>query len=260
MHHFRRWATVGVLTVAGVALGAGIASAHVTVTPSEAAQGGYTTLTFRVPNESPTAGTVKVDITIPATTPIATVRYRAVPGWTAKAVTEKLPAPVKSADTELTEAVTSVTFTADSGTRIGPGEFAEFDLSVGPLPDIDAISFPVDQTYDDGSVVAWDQPTPADGTEPEHPAPTLTLTAGGADDHHDAGSSAATAASSAGPASTTGPTVTAPATTGPATTADPQSAESVAKSDTAARTLAVVGIVVGALGLLVGALRSTAEP
>ncbi len=233
-HRFKRWATITAVTVAGLAMGAGIASAHVTVNPSEAAQGGYTTLTFRVPNESPTAGTVKVQINIPATTPIASVRYRAVPGWTAKAVTEKLPAPVKSADTELTEAVTSVTFTADSGTRIGPGEFAEFDLSVGPLPDIAAISFPTDQTYDDGSVVTWDQPTPADGTEPEHPAPTLTLTTGGTDDHG-AGSSAA-------------------ATSGPAVTADPQSAESVAKSDSAARTLAVVGIVVGALGLLVGAL------
>lgn len=238
---FRRWAAVGLLTAAGVAAGAGIASAHVTVNPSEAAQGGYTTLTFRVPNESPTAGTVKVQINIPAATPIATVRYRAVPGWTAQAVTEKLPAPVRSADTELTEAVTSVTFTAESGTRIGPGEFAEFDLSVGPLPDIDAISFPIAQTYDDGTVVAWDQPTPADGTEPEHPAPTLTLTTGGADDHHDAGSSAATPAL--------------------AVTADPQSAESVAKSDTAARTLAVIGIVVGALGLLVGAfgLRRSRE-
>ena len=32
------------------------------------------------------------------------------------------------------EAVTSVTWTADPGTQIGPGEFAEFDISGGPGP------------------------------------------------------------------------------------------------------------------------------
>jgi Domain of unkown function (DUF1775) len=34
---------------------------------------------------------------------------------------------------------------------------------------------PATQTYSDGTVVKWDQLTPADGAEPERPAPELTL-------------------------------------------------------------------------------------
>ena len=74
-----------------------------------------------------------------------------------------------------------MTWTADPGTRIGPGEFADFPLSLGPLPEVDRLVLPAVQTYDDGEVVAWDQPPAADGAEPERPAPAVTLTpAGGA--------------------------------------------------------------------------------
>jgi periplasmic copper chaperone A len=232
----RRVAVVAALTLAGLAAGAGIASAHVTVTPSEASQGGYATLTFRVPNEEPSASTTKITITIPEATPLASVRYMNVPGWTAEAVTTDLKAPVTSGNTTLTKAITSVTFTAQAGNGIGAGQFAEFSLSVGPLPQIDSISFPTKQTYDDGTVVDWNEPMPPGAEEPEHPAPTLTLTAGG-DDHGAATTTAAAAV-----------------TTGPSVTADPQSAAAVEKSDSAARILGVVGIVVGAAGLLVGAI------
>ena len=244
----RRWAIVITLTVVGVGLGAGVASAHVTVSPSEATQGSYTTLTFRVPNESDTAGTVGLVITIPAETPIASVRFRDQPGWTAKAVVSQLPAPVTQGDVELTEAVSTVTFTADRGTAIGPGAFAEFALSAGPLPDIASISFPTTQVYDDGTEVVWDEPTPADGSEPEHPAPTVQLVAGSESGHdHDGASTSAPAASAE---STAGPAVTSAHESGHAA----DSPEAAAKSDTAARILAVLGLVVGALGLLVGAL------
>jgi len=173
--------TVGALAAAGLALGAGSADAHVTVDPSTAAPGSYSVLTFRVPNESTTAGTVGLSITLPTATPLASVRYRTVPGWTAKAVTGTLPKPVTEGKITITEPVTSVTFTAAAGARIAAGEFAEFDLSVGPLPDTASLSFPTAQRYDDGSVVNWSDPAPTAGTEePEHPAPTLTLSAAGA--------------------------------------------------------------------------------
>ena len=47
------------------------ASAHVTVNPSTATQGGFAKLTFRVPNEKATAGTVKLEVTFPENAPIA---------------------------------------------------------------------------------------------------------------------------------------------------------------------------------------------
>jgi hypothetical protein len=116
-----------------------------------------------------------------------------------------------------------VTFTAASGTRIGQGQFVDFPISLGPMPkDRDSVTFPAKQTYDNGEVVAWDQPTPADGSEPEHPAPTVKLLPASGDGHggHGGGDTPQAAATDSG--------------------------------DTAARWLGGAGLVVGALGLGVG--------
>ena len=83
------------------------------VNPSEAAAGSFTKLTFRVPNESPTAGTVGLTVTLPADHPIAYVSVKAVPGWTVVPTKTTLPAPVTEGDITIKEAVTSVTWTAD---------------------------------------------------------------------------------------------------------------------------------------------------
>ena len=80
------------------------------------------------------------------------------------------------------EAVTSVTFTAD-GAGLAPHEFAVFNLLLGPVPDVDSLTFGAVQTYADGEVVSWTDPIPADGEEPEHPAPVLTVSGATADGH-----------------------------------------------------------------------------
>jgi periplasmic copper chaperone A len=173
-----------VLTAAATAvlLGAAPAFAHVTAQPGEAEQGGYTVINMRVPNESDTAGTIKLEITLPAGHPITGVRTTPVPGWTATMATAPLTQPLEVHGRTITEAVRTVTWTAAPGTRIGPGEFVEFPLSLGPLPtDTDVLVIPAVQTYDDGEVVAWDQP-PTDGPESERPAPTVRLTPGEATD------------------------------------------------------------------------------
>jgi hypothetical protein len=72
----------------------------------------------------------------------------------------------------------AVTWTAEQGQGVAPGEFNEFALSVGPFPEGTApITLPVVQTYSDGTAVTWNEPTPASGDEPEHPVPTLKLAA-----------------------------------------------------------------------------------
>ena len=69
----------------------------------------------------------------------------------------------------VTEAVSSVTWTAD-GDGLPPQQFAEFQLSVGPFPDdVDQIVFPATQTYSDGEVVAWADPTVEGEDEPDAP-------------------------------------------------------------------------------------------
>jgi uncharacterized protein YcnI len=164
-------ASLAALTVVGAATAA---SAHVTANPKSAEQGSYTKVSFRVPNERDNASTTKIVVHLPVDHPLASVSVRPTPGWTVKAEKSKLPKPVKSHGGELTEAVTTITW---SGGEIEPGRFQEFDVSMGPLPtDTDQIMFKADQTYSDGEVVKW-QEEPAEGAaEPEHPAPTLKLT------------------------------------------------------------------------------------
>ena len=166
-------AVVGGLTLALAAP----AAAHVTVNPSTATPGGYGKFTFRVPNETDAADTTKLEVSLPADAPVASVSLKPIPGWTAVAVKSKLATPIKAHDTEITEAVSKITWTADAGAVIKPGQFQEFDVSLGPLPETGQMVFKALQTYSDGKIVRWIDEPSTDGTEAEHPAPVLKLVA-----------------------------------------------------------------------------------
>ncbi|WP_229076581.1 YcnI family protein [Actinoplanes sp. DH11] len=167
---------------AAVVLGVAVpAAAHVTVNPGDATQGGYAKVSFRVPNESDTASTTKLEINLPMESPVGSVSIKPVPGWTAVAEKSKLTTPVQVHGAEMTEAVSKITWTAAKGSEIKAGTFQEFDVSMGPLPQTEQMVFKALQTYSDGNIVRWiDEPT-TDGTEPELPAPVLKLTAAGAE-------------------------------------------------------------------------------
>jgi uncharacterized protein YcnI len=170
MSRTRRCAALALLAVAAAALPA---SAHVTVNPSTATKGGFAKLSFRVPTEKDDAGTTRLEVTFPAEHPLAFVSVRPHPGWTYSVTKARLATPITSDDGTVTEAVSKITWT---GGTIGPGQFDEFDVSVGPLPkDADEVVFKAVQGYSDGSVVRWiDLATPG-GAEPAHPAPVLHL-------------------------------------------------------------------------------------
>jgi uncharacterized protein YcnI len=178
--------------VAATALAVGVAlavpaaaQAHVTVSSDHAVQGGYAKLVFRVPNESGTASTTKLVITLPKDTPIPSIRTKPKPGWTATIATSTLAEPVKTGDATVTEVPATVTFTAAKGVAIAPGQFDEFELSGGPLPGkATQLAMPTAQYYSDGTVVNWDQPSADGKAEPEHPAPVLALTAATVTDRH----------------------------------------------------------------------------
>lgn len=175
-----------------VLLPAAAASAHVRVVPESTAAGGWTVLTFRVPNESPTSATTRVTVDLPTATPLSSVSTRPVAGWTATVEEGELPEPVDVGGATLTRAPVRVVWTAQ-GEGIGDGEFEEFELSVGPLPEAGTrLVLPAHQEYADGEVVDWDQVADGDA-EPDHPAPELTTTAAGeAHGSHDgAGATAA---------------------------------------------------------------------
>ena len=215
-----------VLAVAAVAVFAAPASAHVSVTPSEAEQGSFTVLTFRAPNERPDAGTVEIEVNMPEGVVIPFVSVKPVPGWEVEVERATLDEPVEAESGEITDVVSKVTWT---GGPIEPGQFQEFEISAGPLPDdVDQLVFPTLQTYEGGEVVRWIEETPESGEEPEHPAPTVTLEAGSGDAHGGGGDEAEEEAAA------------------PADDSD--------SDDSSSDTLAIVALVVGGVGVVLAGL------
>jgi uncharacterized protein YcnI len=161
--------------IAAVLAVAAPASAHVSVNPGEATQGGYTRVAFRAPTESDTASTTKLEVFLPEATPIASVSTMPVPGWTVAIERKKPASPVAGEGGQPAQVVSKLTWTATAGAAIKPGEFQEFPVSLGPLPEVDRLVFKALQTYSDGSVVRWIEEPVEGGEEPEHPAPVLKL-------------------------------------------------------------------------------------
>ncbi|MFF0852500.1 YcnI family protein [Streptomyces sp. NPDC003280] len=217
----RRAGAVVALSGLSVLAAAGVASAHVTVHPESYAKGATDgVLTFRVPNEEDTASTSKVQVFLPTDHLVLGVLVHPQDGWKPKVTTTKLRTPVKTDDGTITEAVSQITWT---GGKIGAGEYEDFDVAFGQLPDnTGQLTFKTLQTYSDGKVARWIE-APSGGEEAENPAPTLKLTEGG-------GEAPALAAAKGGD-------------TGTASTAAADG------SDGTARGLAVGGLVVGVLGL-----------
>lgn len=170
----KRASVAGIATLIAVLVPAGAAQAHVRVSPDTAAPGSYATLTFKVPTETAKASTQKVVVDLPADHPFGSVSYQQIPGWSVQVTESKLPKPITTGDATITTAPTRVTWTATgAATQIKPGQFQTFAISAGPVPDVGSLMLPATQYYTDGSVVDWNQTTPASGDEPEHPAPVL---------------------------------------------------------------------------------------
>lgn len=180
MSHVEKTRRVGIVTAAAAvifAAGTAPAWAHVTVHADTTTTGGYAKLTFRVPTERDDASTTKLLVSFPTNTPLASVSVQPHPGWKASVRTEKLKKPVATHDGKITEAVNQITWTANSpADAIKPGEFDEFNVSAGPLPAPSTLTFPALQTYSSGEVVRWIETAASGAPEPEHPAPTLTVT------------------------------------------------------------------------------------
>ncbi|MFC8273629.1 YcnI family protein [Streptomyces sp. NPDC057271] len=245
-----RIALAGGIALSSVALLSGTAFAHVGVQPQgEAAKGGYATVNVKVPNERDNASTIKVEVNFPADHPLASVMPQPVPGWKAETTRSTLAKPLELHGKTIKEAVTKVTWTAEGGAKIGPGQFQQFPLSLGQLPeDTDQLVIKAIQTYDNDEVVRWIE-EPKDGAELQNPAPVLKLSAA-SDDHHGAGAKTDDKAGHDDKAKDEAK----------GDKAHTESAADSGSSDTTARVLGIVGILVGvagvAFGLLAGRRRS----
>ncbi|MEN0140587.1 MAG: YcnI family protein [Rhodococcus sp. (in: high G+C Gram-positive bacteria)] len=176
-----RWTAIARRAAAVTALGgvallgfATPAAAHVHVDGAEQlSKGGYGLVRLIVPTESDEASTVGLTLTIPEGVDLTSARTLPIPGWTATVEREQ------SSDGER---VSRVRWQAsDPANGVKATEFGVFTLSAGPWPeDVDSVPLPSEQIYSDGSVVSWNEVAVNAGIEPEHPAPVVTLAAGGA--------------------------------------------------------------------------------
>jgi uncharacterized protein YcnI len=216
---------------AGVLAIPATASAHVTVQPKTAAAGAYTVESVRVPNETDDAVTNKIVVQFPEG--FAEVSYQSIPGWTVKVTKEKLATPVRTDDGEVTEGVKTITWTSGAKTSgIKPGQFQDFPLSVQiPGKAGDTLTFKALQYYSDGSVARWIGAPDAD-----KPAPQVQVTA---------------AAGATGTA-TNGASVSGGTATTENTSAPSAGTSSSDDSSDSSKTLAVIALIVGALGLVAG--------
>ena len=228
-----RLLTVAAAATAAVGLTALPALAHVTVSSPGATQGSFGVLTFRMPNEMDNANATELKVQLPADQPLASVSVKPQAGWSYTVTRAKLPQPITDDDgNQVTDYPSVVDWKATAG-GIKPGEYNEFQLSVGPLPKADSMTFKAIQTYSNGQVVSWiEQPAAGSSDEPEHPAPTLKLAA----------------------ASDTGATAPTTNTAPPASTSDDGASS---RSVTGAYVVGGIGLVAGlaALGVAVSGRR-----
>ena len=106
--------------VAAALIAPAAAAAHVTVQPTSAPAGAETVLAVRVPNERDDASTVKVDVRLPPGGGSAS--WESTPGWSVRAVKEKLTKPIQTDDGPIDEQISEIVWTASSKTTgIQPG-------------------------------------------------------------------------------------------------------------------------------------------
>ncbi|HUH80259.1 MAG TPA: YcnI family protein [Solirubrobacteraceae bacterium] len=228
---------VAIALVAGLLAVPAAAQAHVSLHPNTIPAGAFATLDVRVPGEQEGAHVTKVDVLFPPG--FVGVDYENVPGWSTHVIETKLATPItedgETIDTEVSQIVW--TWTGPLG-KVDNGQFINFPLSVA-IPD-DAAGKPLEfrtvQTYSNGQVVHWIDPS----LTAEHPAPRINVTAKGGVVQEVAGDEAGPEAGATGSGSTT-PAATSTHTSGGASTG-----------------LAVAALVVGLVGLALGALALVA--
>jgi uncharacterized protein YcnI len=218
-----------------IALFAGAASAlaHISIHPNTVPAGAFATLDVRVPGEQQGAHVTKVDVLFP--TGFTDVDYEAVPGWSVKVIERKLTTPLHSdgetIDSEIAQLVW--TWTGPLG-EVSDGQFIQLPLSVAIPSDAagKALEFRTVQTYSDGQVVHWIDPS----LDAEHPSPRINVTAKGGAIEDVAGDEAGPIAGQTGATRSSGATGEAATNSG--------------ASGGASKGLALAALIVGALGLL----------
>ncbi|HEY7255943.1 MAG TPA: YcnI family protein [Solirubrobacterales bacterium] len=218
------------IALAGALLAPAAAQAHVSLHPNEVPVGSFATLDIRVPNETDNANTVKLAVQFPPGFLDVSTEY--MPGWSADVKTTKLAKPVQTDDGEVTEQVKEIIWSGHgSEGKIPPEQFLNFPISTEiPGKEGEVLTFKVLQYYDNGEVVRWIGPP-----ESDEPAPQIDVTAEGGVLQDVAGSETAPPSPSEAPAESS------------------ESSSESSSSDNASKGLGISALVIGGLGLILGA-------
>jgi len=155
---------------------AGAAQAHVVFTQPTAAAGSHWAGALRVSHGCDASATTSVRVEIPEGINVA--RPRVPAGWSVAIERQPLAEPVPAeGGGMLTERVSAITWTG----RLPEEQFEEFGLAAKLPAQPGALIFPVIQTCEQGEA-RWTEAVAAGQPRPAHPAPVLTLQAGGS--HH----------------------------------------------------------------------------
>ena len=230
--------SIGGLILAGASVvGAGVASAHVTVQEDSVTAGEFAVVSIAVPHGCDGSSTTEVRIQMPET--IASVTPTINAGWDVAKVTEPLAEPIQGEGGEITERVSEVVYTAK--TPLPDGYRDVFALSMKVPDDASGLMFfPTVQACEQGES-DWIE-IPADGQDPfelEKPSPFVNVVA----------------STDSADAVTDGDTGTDGESAGEATSDVVAEVESVdSNDDDSSNGLAIAALVVGLLGVGTGAV------
>jgi len=172
----KRIISVSLVWLLGLTFG-GLASAHVTVQPSQAPANSYQVFTMRVPTEKEIA-TVEVKLEVPADVNVS--RFEPKSDWTY--------ALEKDADGKITTVTWKTT-----GEGLSATEFGQFNFQGKIAENAKELVWKAHQTYADGSIVDW---TGAADTDKPASVTTVTAASGGDGHGHDAGAAASSSSGS----------------------------------------------------------------
>lgn len=158
---FQKLMTLFAPTVVTLLLFSAVASAHVTVAPSQSTTGAWETYTLKVPSEKDVA-TVRIDLRIPEGAEFK--QYEPTPGW------------------EVTIDGNKVSWIA-TGEGIQTGQFQRFYYTAKNPDSAGELAWDAYQHYADGSLVQW---SGEEGTESPHAITSIVQATTTGDSHsHD---------------------------------------------------------------------------
>lgn len=229
-----RLGALSAVSLGVVALAASPASAHVTVTPDTTAAGQYAVLTFSVGHGCEGSPTTAITISIPEG--INAVTPTRNPSYTVEKEIEQLNPPVVDAHgNELAERVSTVVYTAKTPLPDGYRDAFELQVQIPEDAAGETLAFPTIQTCQQGET-AWTE-IPAEGqTEDdlESPAPAFEVTEATGEGHHGEEMASSEEASAE------------------STSEGAEEASAADSGDDGGNGLALAGLIVGAVGVLVG--------